>query len=107
MRRSSKRLLDSISSRARDTPRLAAGSFTIFLAALELAVSHNRWHVMRQVGRMLDADAPRGLADRLLIEASLDSEIFDKLLTIERIIHWPRNQWHQAIVIALNGYDAA
>lgn len=32
------------------------------LAALELGVSHNRWHVMKQVGAMLSLAADKGLS---------------------------------------------
>ena len=40
----------------------------IILATLELAVSHNRWHVMNQVGKMLGRTTDNGLVDRILIE---------------------------------------
>jgi hypothetical protein len=69
----------------------------IVLAALELAVSHNRWHVMRQVGSMLGADADGGLVDRILIEADLDPRIERKLRGIEEVIGWPRDRWHAKI----------
>jgi hypothetical protein len=69
----------------------------IVLAALELAVSHNRWHVMRQVGSMLDAEADGGLVDRILIEADLDSRVEGKLRRIEEVIGWPRDRWHSRL----------
>ncbi|OPY72635.1 MAG: Serine/threonine-protein kinase AfsK [Syntrophorhabdus sp. PtaU1.Bin058] len=69
----------------------------IVLAALKLAVSHNRWHVMRQAGGMLGTAADNGLVDRLLIEISLDPTIENRLRQIESIIHWPREHWHERI----------
>jgi hypothetical protein len=69
----------------------------IVLSALELAVSHNRWHVMRQVGSMLGSEADGGLVDRILIEADLDSRIERKLRRIEEIIGWPRDRWHTRV----------
>ncbi|QHS50412.1 hypothetical protein [Edaphobacter sp. 12200R-103] len=66
----------------------------IVLAALELAVSHNRWHVMYQVGRMLGQNADNGLIDRIIIEMDLEPSIRRKLMVIEEVVHWPRDNWH-------------
>lgn len=55
----------------------------IVLAALDLAVSHNRWHVMNQVGAMLSPAADNGLVDRILIEMNLNARIERGLRTIE------------------------
>jgi len=65
----------------------------IALAALELALSHNRWHVMRQVGGMLSANADTGLIDRMLIEAGLVPSIKKKLCGIEEAGQWSRDRW--------------
>jgi eukaryotic-like serine/threonine-protein kinase len=77
----------------------------IVLAALELAVSHNRWHVMSQVGAMLGPAADNGLVDRILIEISLDGNIASQLRRVERIIHWPREHWHERIATYLKESD--
>lgn len=77
----------------------------IVLAALELAVSHNRWHVMRQVGAMLSPVADNGLVDRILIEMDLDSDIERKLRRIEHVIAWTRDRWHPKIAKALSGEE--
>jgi hypothetical protein len=77
----------------------------IVLAALELAVSHNRWHVMNQAGAMLGQAADNGLVDRILIELNLDSEIESKLRRVENIINWPRDRWHKKIADYLNERD--
>jgi serine/threonine protein kinase len=69
----------------------------IVLSALELAVSHNRWHVMRQVGGMLDTDADGGLVDRILIEADLNPKLVWKIRRVEEIIGWSRDRWHPKI----------
>lgn len=69
----------------------------IVLSALELAESHNRYHVMSQVGAMLGATADNGLVDRILIEVGLEPSIESKLRSIEKIIRWPRSQWHPEI----------
>ena len=74
----------------------------IVLATLELAVSHNRWHVMRQAGGMLSTTADDGLVDRLLIESQLDDNIPHQLRTIEHIIDWSRKLWHEKIKIFLD-----
>jgi serine/threonine protein kinase len=74
----------------------------IVLAALELAVSHNRWHVMNQVGAMLGQTADNGLVDRTLIELGLDSDIEPKLRRIEHIVNWSRDRWHPKIAEYLN-----
>ncbi|MGA8087081.1 MAG: serine/threonine-protein kinase [Terracidiphilus sp.] len=57
----------------------------IVLAVLELAVSHNRWHVMHQVHRMLDQDADANLVDRFMIEMALAPEIEDEIRELERV----------------------
>ncbi len=77
----------------------------IVLAALELAVSHNRWHVMNQAGAMLGQAADNGLVDRILIELDLDSSIEPKLRRIEEVVHWARDRWHAKIAGYLNGHD--
>jgi hypothetical protein len=77
----------------------------IVLAALELSVSHNRWHVMKQVGAMLSPAADNGLVDRFLIEMSLERGIERGLRTIERIVHWSRDRWHERIAACLSSND--
>jgi eukaryotic-like serine/threonine-protein kinase len=77
----------------------------IVLAALELAVSHNRWHVMNQVGAMLGQAADNGLVDRMLIELDLDSSIEASLRRIEDIVHWARDRWHVKIKAHLDKHD--
>lgn len=79
----------------------------IVLAALELAVSHNRWHVMHQVGGMLGTAADNGLVDRLIIEMGLDADIQYKLRRIETIIHWHRSHWHERIAKRLSEQEKA
>lgn len=79
----------------------------IVLAALELAVSHNRWHVMNQVGAMLGQTADNGLVDRTLIELGLDADIEPKLRRIEHIVYWSRDRWHPKIAECLNKSDSA
>jgi eukaryotic-like serine/threonine-protein kinase len=69
----------------------------IVLAALELAVSHNRWHVMNQVGAMLGQTAESGLIDRILIEIDLKPSIASRITTIEEVIYWPRENWHPTL----------
>lgn len=76
------------------------------LAALELAVSHNRWHVMNQVGAMLGQTADNGLVDRTLIELGLDSDIEPKLRRIEYIVNWSRDRWHPKIAEYLSKHDS-
>jgi len=77
----------------------------VVLAALELAVSHNRWHVMNQVGAMLGQTAENGLVDRTLIELGLDSDIEPKLRRIEQIVRWSRDRWHPKIAEYLNKHE--
>jgi len=79
----------------------------IVLAALELATSHNRWHVMNQAGAMLGPLADNGLVDRILIELGLDSGIEPKLRRIEYTVRWARDRWHPKIADYLNGHDNA
>lgn len=79
----------------------------IVLATLELAESHNRWHVMRQAGGMLGTASDNGLVDRVLIEMTLDSTIEHKLRRIEATIHWNRKDWHERIADHLTAQDAA
>jgi serine/threonine protein kinase len=79
----------------------------ILLAALELAVSHNRWHVMNQAGAMLGQAADNGLVDRVLIELNLDSRIQPKLRRVEQIVHWSRDRWHAKIADYLSRQDNA
>jgi serine/threonine protein kinase len=78
----------------------------IVLSALELAVSHNRWHVMNQAGAMLGQAADNGLVDRMLIEANLNPEIELRLRMVENIIHWSRDKWHPKIAAYLSDRDA-
>jgi hypothetical protein len=79
----------------------------IVLATLELAVSHNRWHVMSHAGAMLGSTADNGLVDRILIEVTLDARLESQLRDIEKIIHWRRNNWHERIAVFLNSREAA
>jgi eukaryotic-like serine/threonine-protein kinase len=74
-------------------------------AAIELAVSHNRWHVMNQVGAMLGPAADNGLVDRILIEMNLNPEIEGQLRRIERIVKWNRNKWHSKIASFLTEHE--
>jgi len=74
----------------------------IVLSMLELAVSHNRWHVMNQAGALLAQTADNGLVDRFLIELGLDSAVRIKLEKIEDIVSWPRDRWHPKIAAYLN-----
>jgi len=76
----------------------------IVLAALELAVSHNRWHVMNQVGAMLGQTAENGLIDRILIEFSLEPNLERKLLRIEDAVYWRRERWHPKVALHLNAH---
>jgi eukaryotic-like serine/threonine-protein kinase len=69
--------------------RIRAG---VVLAALDLAVSHNRWHVMNQVGSMLSPAADNGLVDRILIEIELEPSIEAGLRRIEDIVSWGARQ---------------
>jgi len=77
----------------------------VVMAALELAVSHNRWHVMKQVGAMFSPAAENGLVDRMLIEMNLDSEIERQLRTIEGTVGWARDRWHERIARFLTEAD--
>lgn len=79
----------------------------IVLAALQLAVSHNRWHVMNQAGAMLGPTADNGLVDRILIELNLDPGIEAKLRRVEQIVHWSRDRWHAKIGNYLSERDIA
>ena len=79
----------------------------VVLSALELAVSHNRWHVMNQVGSMLGQTADNGLVDRILIELNLDSTIESRLRRVEDAVHWSRDRWHTKIADFLNKRDSA
>jgi hypothetical protein len=79
--------------------------YKIVLAALDLAVSHNRWHVMDQVGAMLSPAADNGLVDRILIEMNLNPGIETGLRTIERVVYWERNKWHSKIANFLTQGD--
>ncbi len=72
------------------------------LAALELAISHNRWHVTRQLTSMPSAVTEDGLVDRLLIEMSLDKHIAGRLRYIESEIKHPRRNWHERIADRLS-----
>jgi hypothetical protein len=76
----------------------------IVLAAIELSISHNRWHVMRQVGAMLGVAADNGLVDRMLIELSLDEQLVTMLQRIERGVHWHRERWHERIARYMTDY---
>jgi hypothetical protein len=78
----------------------------VVMAALELAVSHNRWHVMKQVGAMLSPAAENGLVDRMLIEMNLDLGIKRQLRTIEGVIGWARDRWHEKIARFLTEADS-
>lgn len=73
------------------------------LAALQLAISHNRWHVMKQAGQMLASTASEGLVDRLLIEMQLSGAIAECLLAIEKEVGLPRERWHPKIGGFLHG----
>lgn len=79
---------------------------SIVEATLELAVSHNRWKVMGQAGRMLDADAEPGLVDRMLIELRTSSVLRQKCYRIETIILWRRGAWHPRIAAALSEFES-
>jgi len=74
----------------------------IVLSLLELSVSHNRWHVMKQAGSLLDHAADNDLIDRFLIELGLNSGLRSKLERIEEVISWPRERWHPKIAAYLN-----
>jgi len=79
----------------------------IVLAALELAVFHNRWHVMHQVRKMLGPNVDGGLIDRILIEMELDPRLEEKILTIEQVIHVGRDRWHPKVSAFLSQRDQA
>lgn len=78
----------------------------ILLATLELAVSHNRWHVMYQAGAMLGQTADNGLVDRIIIELNLDPTIEPKLRRVEKIVNWERDRWHGKIAEYLTERDS-
>jgi len=78
---------------------------SIVLAALELAVTHNRWHVIKQAGEMLSQQASQGLIDRILIEIKLNDGIESQLRRIEKIVHWPRESWHETLTEFLDQGD--
>ncbi len=78
----------------------------VVIAALELAVSHNRWHVMKQVGAMLSPAADNGLVDRMLIEMNLNPSLERGLRSIEGIVRWSRDRWHERIAMKLSEVDA-
>jgi hypothetical protein len=90
---------DVVGDRLLETYRIAPVRIRceIVLAALKLAVSHNRWHVMNQVGAMLSPTAESGIVDRILIEMALDPNIESELRTIEEIVSWARDRWHKKI----------
>ena len=73
----------------------------IVLSALELAISHNRFHVMRQVAAMLGPTAETGLVDRMLIEMGLDQDIEHRFRHIESTIGLRRYEWHERIAARL------
>ena len=100
---------DIVGDRLLDAYRVASVRLrcSIVLAALELGVSHNRWHVMNQVGGMLGTAADNGLVDRILIEMGLDPNLESKLRRIERTIKWPRSHWHGQIGRFLIAKDGA
>lgn len=79
----------------------------IVMATLELAVSHNRWHVMHLVRSMLGQESDGDLADRMTIEMELDPEIGESLRQIEHIVHVSRDRWHPKIAAFLNTRDPA
>ena len=79
----------------------------IVLSALELAVSHNRWHVMKQVGSMVSPAADNGLVDRVLIEIGLEPRIERQLRRIEEVVFWARDRWHPKLATLLNEHDRA
>jgi|HubBroStandDraft_3_1064219.scaffolds.fasta_scaffold10877_3 serine/threonine protein kinase len=77
----------------------------VVLAALELAVSHNRWHVMKQIGAMLGPAADNGLIDRMLIELNLNTRIEQKLRKVEWVVSWSRDRWHEKLATFLTARD--
>lgn len=79
----------------------------IVLAALDLAASRHRWHVMIQVGAMLGPEADEALIDRLLIEIELDPGIVSKLRRIETTVSWPRDRWHPRLAALLSRRDVS
>jgi hypothetical protein len=90
---------DVVGDRLLEAYRLASVRLRceIVLATLELAVSHNRWHVMQQAGGMLRTAADNGLVDRVLIEMGLEHSLERKLRRIEEVINWPRRNWHERV----------
>ena len=77
----------------------------VVLAALKLAVSHNRWHVMHQIGTMLGQDSNSGLVDRIMIELDLDPTIEPRLRRVEEVIRLSRDRWHPRLAVYLNEHD--
>ncbi len=77
----------------------------VVLATLELAVSHNRWHVMKHVGAMLSPTAAEGLIDRILIESKLEAAVAACLQRIEEVVRWPRDRWHSKLAEFLSSLD--
>jgi eukaryotic-like serine/threonine-protein kinase len=100
---------DVVGDRLLEAYRIASVSIkaAIVLAALELAVSHNRWHVMKQVGSMLSPAADNGLVDRIMIEIGLEPRMEGGLRRIEDVVHWARDRWHPKLAALLNERDGA
>ncbi len=73
----------------------------IVLTALRLAISHNRFHVMRQVATMLGPSAEIGLIDRIVIEMGLITDMPHELRLIEQKIGIRRDGWHERIATRL------
>jgi eukaryotic-like serine/threonine-protein kinase len=98
---------DVVGDRLLDAYRIAPVRIkvSVVLAALELSTSHNRWHVLKQVGSMLSPAADNGLIDRLLIEIELDPEIEEKLRKIELVVSWARDRWHPKLSSLLTARD--
>ena len=55
---------------------------------------------------MLSPAAENGLIDRMLIEVKLDPNIERKLRTIERVVGWARERWHEKIARFLTSAGA-
>jgi hypothetical protein len=54
---------------------------------------------------MLSPAAENGLVDRILIEMNLDSGIERQLRTVEQVISWARDAWHERIARFLTEAD--
>lgn len=67
------------------------------LASMELAVDHNRWHVMRHVVTMLNSSADLGLVDRMVMELTDEPSLRCKLIRIEVVLRLSRSAWHERI----------